>query len=100
MSDETGSTDDGAWLVEPSGYEIQVAIGSEAHLTPAVREALDELMRLLEGSEVEAFETAGKGCPAQCKAPGYGSCNPQAGGCSPKFWMPCAKDMTCNIVVS
>ncbi len=99
MSEETGSADSG-WVVAPEGLEIQIAVGSEAQLTPAIREALDDLLRVLESaSEVEGFDLAAKGCPTQCKAPGYGACNPQ-GVCAPKMWMPCANKSMCSVVES
>jgi hypothetical protein len=101
MSDDARPPDESGWVVPPGGVEIQVAVGPEAELTPAVRDALDGLVRALESevesvdAEVEAFS---RSCPTKCASPGYGTCNPR-GDCAPKIWFPCANKEICSIVV-
>ncbi|MEY2567761.1 MAG: hypothetical protein QOE35_2290 [Actinomycetota bacterium] len=98
MSDDAQPPDDGGWVVQPAGVEIQIAVGHEAELTPAIREAIDDLVRALEADqdvEVEAFSRA---CPSKCASPGYGTCNPR-GVCAPKVWFPCASKEVCSIIV-
>ena len=90
MSDQS---DDSGWVVEP-GVEIQIAVGPDAELTPEIREALDGLVRALETEpEVEGFRAT---CGAQCKPPGFGTCNPK-GTCTPQVWMPCFKKDICSV---
>jgi hypothetical protein len=46
------------WLLEPPGprdIHLHVNLGQETELTPAVRQALDELLRTLEGADVGGF---------------------------------------------
>lgn len=95
MSNEQPPGESG-WVVEP-GVEIRIAVGNDAQLTPEIRAAIDDVIRVLEaetaGAEVEGF---GRRCPVQCKPPGYGFCNPQD-TCQPKVWMPCARKEACRI---
>jgi hypothetical protein len=90
-------SDDGGFVVEPAqGLEIQIAVGSDAELTPELRAALDDLVRVLEEQpEVEVYRNS---CGAKCRAPNYGVCNPEGGTCAPKIWFPCASKLVCSII--
>lgn len=94
---ESGS----GWVVEPGAFEINVAVGEEAELTPELRAALDELVRALE-APMTAEVTGFKGCSAQCKPPGFQVCNPRTcpgqGTCAPNILMPCASKGICSVV--
>jgi hypothetical protein len=95
MSDEQPPGESG-WVVEP-GVEIRIAVGREAELTPEIQAAIDDVLRALEAAEATSAEVEGFGkCGVQCKAPGYGLCNPQA-ECQPKVWMPCANKVSCHV---
>ena len=95
MTDEQPPGESG-WVVAP-GVEIRIAVGNEAELTPEIQAAIDDVIRALETQEAAAAEVEGFGkCGIQCKAPGYGFCNPQD-TCQPKVWMPCAAKVTCRV---
>jgi hypothetical protein len=97
MSDGAGSGDQSGWVVEPPEVHIGVAVGPDAALTPAIRAALDELVRAVEEDANPEVETFSKRCPTKCSAPGYGVCNPQS-DCAPKIWFPCASKEICSII--
>lgn len=99
MSDVEGGS---GWVVEPGRVLVNVAVAEDAELTPALRDALEGLVRALEAEASAEVEGFGRKCPAQCKPPGFQTCNPRTcpgqGTCAPNIIMPCANYGICSVV--
>jgi hypothetical protein len=82
------------WLVEPGPGEvnIQVAVDEAAELTPALREALDGLVKALQEEEVGGYTL-----PQAKKCPHLHNCDVD-GNCRPLVSSPCARFSSCRIV--
>ena len=62
------ASDEQRWVVKPDEARIDIAIGREAKLSPEVREALDNLLRVLEAEQdVQGY--------ADCPAVAAGDCS-------------------------
>lgn len=49
-------SDESEWVVAPDEARIEIAIGTEAKISPEVRQALDQLAQTLEGrDEVQGY---------------------------------------------
>lgn len=58
---------EGSWVVAPDEARIEIAVGTEATLTPALTEALENLARAVEGQqEVQGYY--------QCQTVHVGTC--------------------------
>lgn len=65
--------DESQWVVAPDEARIEVAVGKDANLSPAVREALEALARAVEGeSEVQGYGVCLKVSLGPCET--YFSC--------------------------
>jgi hypothetical protein len=59
------------WLIEPATFtrwQVSVAVGQNAELSPAVRSAIDHLMATLQEDDLTTFEAGPGGCPVACLA--------------------------------
>ena len=83
----------GEWLLEPPGpgeIKFQISAGEDAEVTPEVRAALDHLISLLSGSDVQGYviDTA-CGKKTMLCAPNY--------KCQVERQQPCLIDYACQI---
>lgn len=76
-----GKSPDRGWLLEPPGpreVHLYVESGEGVEVSPEIRQALETLVRELQGSEVEGFAAS---CPDLSKCRNYectlGPCQPQ-----------------------
>jgi hypothetical protein len=93
MSDQDERPEGSGWVLEPQGRAgLYIAVGNEAVLRPEVREALDELMRVLEQQdEVAGFAAGG---PDPCGI--FYTCTRDV-DCRPLTRVPCYAFETCRV---
>lgn len=87
---------DSGWVVEPDGIRVVVEAAEDAELTPELRQALDRLVRVIEGEisedepETEGFQVfrPRPKCPQAC---------PNNYVCEPKTVSDCFYYVDCTI---
>jgi hypothetical protein len=105
MANQSEASDDLRWLIEPpeSGeVRFYIATGEGLEVTDSVRQALDRLMRALQGPTEAQGYAAGQLPPMASCLPDL-TCGALNAGCSPRdrciklSQHPCAAEVSCVI---
>src|SRR5688572_10503979 len=90
MADDSQRAQELAWMLEPppsGSIYAHIEIPEGTQVTPELTAAIENLMNLLQGTEVEGF--------AACPTKAIDLPKPQ---CRPRISAPCATLVTCRIV--
>jgi hypothetical protein len=97
LTNQPESQDDLRWLLEPpapGSIKLYIAVGEGTELTPEGREAIDNLMRMLQADDTQGFAagprlTMSAGCDINCGI---------LSRCNPEYQTPCFSKDVCNII--